>query len=702
MEIDTMRHKTAITGVLLLISLVISGAVTVGAVPFSERGQLIQGPNCLLFVRGNPAQDELVLENYGYFGPGTSVHVSGDLVMGCQTSCSLAVGCVLGNSIDSSSTPPQPFFACGVLVQQDACLLFAPDSFPSTKYRLEHYGGFHVGDRVCVSGDFVAGCMSSCPGVLYCIQNNSISPAYPQGSYFVECGVLNISTACKFFLPGGNPFAKVVLDSVGGYHNGDTVRICGVFTPSCQTTCSDTLGCVAVDSIWLCNAPPTNRVLGKAIVRLGPDQPISPIIVPAGATLVDSIRRQHTYLVQYPDSISTEAFIDSMLSHPEVVYAEPSYELNLPEVLQMSISFPDDAAHPYVVDVSPTEYFNQPAASILGIDSANARTGGAGILVAVIDNGVDYAQPALTGTLVNGYDFFDNDPDPSDIPGEAFGHGTFACGMIRLVAPNCQILPLRAFGPDGVGNSFAITQAIYFAIDHGADVINMSFGVYESSAALEKACSTAVAAGITLVAAAGSDSTFMPIYPAALPGVIAVTALDTSGAICYMSNYGDYIDVCAPGVNLYSALAGIYDWGNWSGTSFSAALVTGSCALIRSLNRTLTGTEIESQIQTSANKTIHGITISPPDQYYGYGRLDAATAVWTTTAVDTTLVGDINGSGEIDVSDAVYLCDYIFNSGPRPVTQNIADVNCDAAVDVSDAVALLNFIFGSGASPGCR
>jgi hypothetical protein len=701
MEIDFMKRRKVSSSMLLLI-LLLGGSMAASVAPFSGCGHLVQGPNCVLFSPDNNPVERYALSNYGFFQVGSQVCVSGNLVPNCQPSCQQASGCIIDNAIDSMMVPPQNFQGCGILVQQGGCMLFAADSIPNVKFRLAQYGGFHVGDRVCVAGNLVVGCQGGCPGIDHCIQNNSISPSFPQGSYFMECGVLMIDSGCAQLFPGSNPIGRVTIDSTGNFHTGDTIRVFGILNQSCQSSCMGGEPCVAVDSIMFCSAPPTAPVLGRAIMKLINSDSLPSILAETGSTLVDSIRSRQTYLIKYADSMPADSMVRMLQAHPDIIFAEPSFEMNLPEVLQMSISFPDEAHHPYIRDVSPTQYYEQPAVYTVGIDSANLRSSGSGTIVAVIDNGIDFAHPAFAGALSEmGYDFFDNDPNAADQPGEAFGHGTFVSGLIRLVAPNCRLLPLRAFGADGVGNSFAIAQAIYYAIDHGAKVINMSFGVYESSEALVKACSTAVAAGVTLVAAAGSDSTFMPIYPAALPGVIAVSALDTSGAISYLSNYGNYMDVCAPGVNLYSSLAGTHEWGTWSGTSFAAALVTGSCALIRTLNDTLSTSEVEDQIRSSANKVIHGMTITPPDQYYGYGRIDAASAVWTMASTATGSAGDMDGSGSIDISDAVYLCGYIFNGGPAPRPGTSADVNCDGSVDISDAVFLLTYIFYGGDPPGC-
>ena len=253
-----------------------------------------------------------------------------------------------------------------------------------------------------------------------------------------------------------------------------------------------------------------------------------------------------------------------------------------------------------------------------------------------------------------------------------------------------------------MGTSWAITQSIYLAIAEGAKVINMSFGFHEDSYAVMKACSTAVAAGITLVEAVGNDSSFHPTAPSSYPGVIAVSALDTNSAFASFSNFGNHVDVCAPGMKLYGALSGTYQWGTWSGTSFAAALVSGSCALVLGVDPNLTTAQMESRMRSTATKQFDGIVVHPPDVRYGYGRVDANNAVLNLGQPAPNLHGDVDHSGSIDVSDCVFLISYVFGRGAPPDPLEIGDANCDYQVDISDIVTLIAYIFGGGALPVCQ
>ena len=278
-------------------------------------------------------------------------------------------------------------------------------------------------------------------------------------------------------------------------------------------------------------------------------------------------------------------------------------------------------------------YANQPAAQLLEIHAAHAAGApgsayGTGI-VAIIDNGVDPDHPMLAGALVPGYDFiaeragvpseWDNlDPlvaaalqqstdalletalatliageggifhleqstdallEAYDLP-PTFGHGTMVAGLVRLVAPGARIMPLRAFDAAGTANMFDIVRAIYFAVDHGAQVINMSFSTEEYSAELARAVNYAHRNGVVAVAAAGNKAERIMTYPAALGFAVGVASTDYDDALSIFSNFGsDLAALSAPGEQLVST----YPGGSYAaayGTSFAAPLVSGTVALL--------------------------------------------------------------------------------------------------------------------------
>jgi hypothetical protein len=283
-------------------------------------------------------------------------------------------------------------------------------------------------------------------------------------------------------------------------------------------------------------------------------------------------------------------------------------------------------------------YANQPAASIVEVQNAQNtfNVTGAGI-VADIDTGVDPNHPALQGVQLAGYDFTRNqvgaselnDLSPTDFPvyppppcssstcpapakvnqssvaildqssvaildGSkygAFGHGTMVLGVIHLVAPTAQLLPLKAFHSDGTANLSDILRAIYYAVQNSANVINMSFDATTASTELKNALDYANQLGVISVASSGNDGNAAPpnfVYPAALQSdVMGVTSVGstptTEGTRSSFSNYGNPIVwVAAPG----EAIITTYPFDTYAagwGTSFSAPFVSGGAALLRSL-----------------------------------------------------------------------------------------------------------------------
>jgi subtilisin family serine protease len=253
------------------------------------------------------------------------------------------------------------------------------------------------------------------------------------------------------------------------------------------------------------------------------------------------------------------------------------------------------------------------------------------------------------------------------------------------------ILPLRAFDSEGIGNSFAVAEAIDYAVMQGADIINMSFGMYTANDVLSNAVDAATSAGVTMVASVGNESVQQATYPAAYDDVVAVSAIDTLEQAAFFTNGGDYVDVCAPGVNLYSSLTGPWDWGTWSGTSFAAPLVTGATALLLSIRPDLSPTGVSETLRQSARTELVSGTVITPDLLLGYGCIDAFSASLAYAR------GDVDNSGAVDVGDLVRLAGYMFGDGEAPeVSLRMADINCDSTLDISDVVRLTGFMFQGG------
>lgn len=345
-----------------------------------------------------------------------------------------------------------------------------------------------------------------------------------------------------------------------------------------------------------------------------------------------------------------------------IVSVEADQLLTLPQRPITSIpgSLYDLTPVNYYGTVAPHGYVSQPATQLIRL--ADAQQGfnvtGTGI-VAVIDTGVDTTHPVLYPVLLPGYDFTRNQPGASewlDVPGlqttesnsssqqqpvivqqssaaildqssaaildggpySDFGHGTMTTGLVHLVAPTAKILPLKAFGANGQAYVSNIVVALYYAVQHNANVVNMSFDVSTPSAALSQAISYANQQGVVLVAAAGNENTSSPVYPAALnSNVMGIASTSNYDVRSTFSNYGNTdVWIAAPGEYVMSTYPG-GTYASASGTSFSSPLVAGSADLMLSAKPSLNQAN-------AANAFAHAIKLTPD---LHNGRLDIYQAI---------------------------------------------------------------------------
>ncbi len=429
----------------------------------------------------------------------------------------------------------------------------------------------------------------------------------------------------------------------------------------------------------------------EIIVKVDAGLDLDSILTEINAVAVDSISSNRIYLIRLTDSTTFDDVLKELQNNPLIDFAEPNYIMELPESFQMSISFPDENNPPHHAGTSPPSYYGQPFVYSTGFDTAHTVSEGDDILIAIIDNGIAMAHPLMTGFLSSHiYDFLDNDTIPEEDTGLVYGHGTFVAGLIRLGAPKATIMPLRAFNGDGTGDVFAISQAIEWSIAYNANVINLSFGAHVNSQALSYIINEAIDSSITVVAAAGNYGTSEKVYPAAYNGVIAVSSVDTLELFATFSSYGVSIDLCAPGVTLYSSLAGEYEWGTWSGTSFSAALVSAEAALCLELQPGLNSYQMETHLRNTARKTLTWGTIVPPDTLYGYGILDAAKAV----GIGGT--GFVSSHAPVTTSTITSITSYLFEQEVDADSYHfVYDINRDGKVNIADIADAVDYIFGN-------
>ena len=266
----------------------------------------------------------------------------------------------------------------------------------------------------------------------------------------------------------------------------------------------------------------------------------------------------------------------------------------------------------------------------LRLDRAWDIAKGTGVKVAVVDSGVDLDQPDLAGRLVAGRNIL----APSSPPQDDNGHGTMVAGIIAAdannrrgitgIAPLAQIMPVKVVDSSGNATDPDIAAGIDWARTHGAKVINLSLGGPSNSTVLTNAVNAALAANIVVVAAAGNDFAPTVEYPAAVPGVLAVSATTHSGALAAFSSYGWRIDVAAPGLDITSTALGTKEaYAAESGTSFSSPIVAGTAALVRAKHPGWTQSQVTAQIRNTARD------VGPPgvDAAFGHGIVDPLAAL---------------------------------------------------------------------------
>ncbi len=271
----------------------------------------------------------------------------------------------------------------------------------------------------------------------------------------------------------------------------------------------------------------------------------------------------------------------------EFLVAEPEYEIT-------NIKTEAEAASVSAESIIPSDSWGQQ-----DIQASSAWTylneRGDGVVVAVVDSGIDVNHPLLQSQIVNGRSFIG---DPSDLSDGA-AHGTHVSGIIAGqagpnnfigVAPNAKIMPLKFMDAQGAGNAGDAITAIVYANAQGAKVINASWGGTNCSASLQQEILAVTQSGSVFVNAAGNSSNDLsvaPEYPAVyqVPGKITVASYDPSGNISAFSNYGLLVDLAAPGNGIYSTLpptdtSGEGNMGLESGTSMATPFVSGVAALL--------------------------------------------------------------------------------------------------------------------------
>ncbi|MHC4154421.1 MAG: S8 family serine peptidase [Planctomycetota bacterium] len=399
---------------------------------------------------------------------------------------------------------------------------------------------------------------------------------------------------------------------------------------------------------------------------------------------VPDLSRIYKLKVELEPGQSLEEVVAGYNADPDVEYAEFNYIVSIdltPDDPLYSIQWPlNNTGQMYPAS---GKYNYPPGTPDCDIDAPEAwdiETGSWEVIIAVVDTGVDYSHRDLDdnmwtdGSGHHGYDFINNDNDPMDDR----GHGTHCAGTIAAegdngldiagVCWNAKIMALKFLGSDGRGDTEDAVLAFYYAVENGAEVVSNSWGGGDHSHAAQEAIDYAYSQGVIMVASAGNGDTDEPQYPAYYNHMISVAATDSDDQKAGFSNYGDWVDIAAPGVDVLSLRASGTSMGTTydeyttiaSGTSMACPHVAGACVILLSIYPETSVDEMRDILQDAADPIAPGICQS--------GRLNLRQAalqiikpkgtVWLSAQAYScsAVVGievrdsDLNGAGIQDVT----------------------------------------------------
>jgi len=390
----------------------------------------------------------------------------------------------------------------------------------------------------------------------------------------------------------------------------------------------------------------------QVVVKLASTAVISEINKEYGTTTIETLLgSSRIYLLRTPQNANPETLAERMESDTNrlrrVIYAEPNFRTELPEASRQHRARPGGEPTP---SSDPAQYRSQYAIGAMNLSEAHTTTRGAGSIVAVIDTGVQLSHPQLSGRLTEvRYDFIDDDREPSDTTSttdsdgdgqlnEMVGHGTHVAGIVGLTAPEARIMPIRALNPDGWGDGFVLAEAIDYAAKNGADVINLSLGTSQESELVADVIENAaegeegLPGDTVVVVAAGNENADQLQYPAATgyePDVgkdyeesaLAVASVNQQRAKSSFSNYGAWVDIAAPGSEIYSAFPSSR-YALWDGTSMATPFVAGQAALLHGEAQTAPEEKVAciSNVIAATAQPLENVTL-------GAGHADAGASV---------------------------------------------------------------------------
>lgn len=331
----------------------------------------------------------------------------------------------------------------------------------------------------------------------------------------------------------------------------------------------------------ICTMPRAAAV--RVIAQLQPSVQPADVAGSYGSLTLDYIPEIRLVLLRTPTGMTDQSFQLRLAADSRVVFAEPDYEARTAETRQSTIAFSEGTR-------TWSDVADQTALARVGAEQAHLLTRGAGVLVAVLDTGIELDHPALSSHLSLPGIELGTVSSPGDDRAEAvdtngdgildgsLGHGTHVAGIVLALAPQAQILPVRVLDSDGVGHAFAIARGLVLSTKRGAGVANLSLGMPEVSNSIVAAVDYAEANGVVVVAPTGNGGSSTIDFPAAYSPVFAVAGTDSLDHKTPFSNYGMGVNIAAPACGILSTYVG-GGYALWSGTSMAAPFVSGVSAL---------------------------------------------------------------------------------------------------------------------------
>jgi subtilisin family serine protease len=312
------------------------------------------------------------------------------------------------------------------------------------------------------------------------------------------------------------------------------------------------------------------------------------------------------YVLELPAQASEKAVLARLRAHRHLEFAE------------LDVLLPIDSSNdPYAG--------SQWHLTKIGADSAWATTAGAGVVLAILDSGVEPDHPDLKDRLIPGYNFYEGNTSTADV----YGHGTKVAGAaaatlnnglgVASVAGAAMIMPIRVTGSDGYASLSALASGITFAADRGARVANLSFAASGYASIRSAAQYMKDKGGLVFVSAGNSGKDPGETTTTSL---VVVSATDSNDAKTSWSNFGNHVHLAAPGAGIYSTAKG-KTYASVSGTSFSSPITAATAALVMAANPSLTSGEVQDILYSTAVD----LGAAGKDPSFGHGRVDAAAAV---------------------------------------------------------------------------